>query len=311
MSDPVVTPRLNRCPPDTMNPAADAKSRPCATCPFRTANRNLVTGLGDKWDTYFTEETHRAVWEGTWDAEHPASALSNGGLNHCHQTHAHACAGTLVLQQRELLRAVTGQRTALTKRGVERVAARIVNRDQSVLPAWIRRPYERATVPLRALREVATGDLLALMHPALRDDAIGSHFHALPSRAEREAWNPESTATRTMFHGTLETFRESIKAGGLRTPQSRHGGHWRHDTRGAFLTLNRDVAIGYAQSNMRDAGAGAGLLLTVEVPVLRLPVSRLRSRARAYVTALDIVGVRFDHIPPDWIVDIADISLDD
>jgi hypothetical protein len=208
-----VTPKRNRMPADPMNPASDAKSRPCETCPFRESNLGRVTGQGERWDTYFTAETQTAVWVGTWDPDDPSSALGNGGLNHCHVTHAHACAGALAMHHRELLRFIDGGTSALTERGLERVALRLCDEHSDRLP-WPKGPATstgsvvtlpdktrelaarmtaaaRGPAALRRLRELDRDELLDVLHPGVRDPGIRSPCVAPPTPQEVEDWNGE------------------------------------------------------------------------------------------------------------------------
>lgn len=178
-----VTPKVNRVPEDwePMNPKGSAKSTPCATCPFRTSNFGRVTGQGEEWDTFFTARTREKVWRGSWDPEHPEAALRHGGLNHCHMTHARPCAGTMVLQQREVLRehalgtphVIRLSRWVLSEMGLQIVAGRMFGQDRVSVAELLRMSRRR---------------LVAAAHPAVGDLAVGHHCLAPPSEAEQRAW---------------------------------------------------------------------------------------------------------------------------
>src|SRR5690349_13844742 len=98
---------------ERMDATGEPKSRPCSTCPWRVANHGG-----------YPAGHHEAIFEGWSDAP----GLRDGGCNTCHSNGEAPCAGSVVLQQRELLRFVERGRCALSRVGLERVAARLLPR---------------------------------------------------------------------------------------------------------------------------------------------------------------------------------------
>lgn len=164
---------------------------PCATCPFRDKN----------WqEDRYPADHHEALWSGSWDPQRPASAMRNGALNVCHTSGRTSCAGAMALHHRELLRYLDNgpSRSLLTRLGVERVAARLLNENPDLLPAskrpdpvrvgpWTVTPAPKR-VPLRLLRELDRVELLRAVHPRTTDQAVGSHCSPRLSRTEVNRW---------------------------------------------------------------------------------------------------------------------------
>lgn len=164
-----------------LDPPGRPKLTPCVTCPHRVANFNGTTGHGERWDVAFRTETRDKFWTGELNPEHPENALRHGGVNRCHQTQTHPCAGAVVLQQRELLRlhdhgyqAQPG-RYALSREGIRRIAARLLNGGERCDPR---------KVPVWRLRIMKRRDVLKLAHPAIADAAIGHEALDPPAPGE-------------------------------------------------------------------------------------------------------------------------------
>src|SRR4051812_34780604 len=165
---------LHRLPHERMDASGEPKSRPCATCPWRVSNHDG-----------YPDGHHETIWDGWSDAP----GLRDGGCNTCHTTRSTPCAGSVVLQQRELLRFLKRGRCALSRAGLERAAARLLRLAKPTLvPSRFADAAIRERVSMRVVRGLRPDDVLDAAHPALTDARIGHPVVAGVSSAERRAW---------------------------------------------------------------------------------------------------------------------------
>jgi hypothetical protein len=90
------------------------------------------------------------------------------------------CTGALVMQQREVVRYVSGGKSALSAQGVARIASEMLGRE----------------IGEQSLSALKVRELLAHAHPSLLDPKIGSDAVARPlSKREMREWSELGSGT--------------------------------------------------------------------------------------------------------------------